>query len=328
MSIRLSICIPTYNRGAFIGQTIESITSQATDEVEIVISDNASTDNTEEVVRSYEQRFARITYFRWDRNMGADRNYLKVIELANGDYCWFMGSDDCVEDGGIAAVLDALKKYPGLAGISVNRNAYSVEMSKKISDRPADSGLLGRDTLFDSCEKFFPILGHYLGYIPAQVVNRKLWNKVVTLKDPTPYFNAYVHVYIIANMMKENPEWLYIHKKCVGWRSGNSSFLGGGIYKFLEMVVLGLERILQDVFGKGTIPYDGMMKHLSSVDVFYQILKAKLGGAPSQFLRKAFILCVRAYWRYPVFWLKTFPLFVVPRPLLQIAHLIYRGVKN
>lgn len=327
MSIRLSICIPTYNRGAFIGQTIESIICQATDDVEVIISDNASTDNTEEVVREYQQRFPRIIYFRWEKNMGADRNYLKVIELANGEYCWFMGSDDRVEAGGIAAVLEALKKYPGLAGITLNRNAYNVDMSQKIPDRPP-AGKLDHDKLFKSCDEFFPILGHYIGYIPAQLVNRELWNEAVRANDPTPYFNAYVHIYVIANMMKKNPNWLYIHKKCVGWRSGNSSFLGEGLYKFLEMVALGPEKILRDVFGRDTMPYNGMMRHLASVDVFYMILKSKLNNAPALFFRKSFILCIRTYWRYPIFWLKTFPLFVAPKPLLKIMHHIYRSVKT
>ena len=53
--IRLSICIPTYNFGEFIGATLQSIIKQATDEVEIVVVDGASTDNTAEVVRAFQR---------------------------------------------------------------------------------------------------------------------------------------------------------------------------------------------------------------------------------------------------------------------------------
>ena len=62
--IRLAICIATLNRGAFIGETLESIIRQATDEVEIVVVDGASTDNTEEVVRGFQQRWPRLNYLR------------------------------------------------------------------------------------------------------------------------------------------------------------------------------------------------------------------------------------------------------------------------
>jgi len=64
MSIKLSICIPTYNRAAFLGEALDSVIRQATDEVEIVVSDNASTDNTEALVREYQARFPRIRYHK------------------------------------------------------------------------------------------------------------------------------------------------------------------------------------------------------------------------------------------------------------------------
>src|SRR3989442_15786016 len=69
---KLSICIATLNRAAFIGQTLESIIGQATDEVEIVVADGASSDNTEEVVRSYQRRFPRLNYLRLEARGGVD----------------------------------------------------------------------------------------------------------------------------------------------------------------------------------------------------------------------------------------------------------------
>src|SRR6266540_7217485 len=190
MSIKLSICIPTYNRAAFIGRTIESVISQATEEIEIVISDNASQDNTEEIVRNYQQRSPRITYFRWQTNMGADRNYLKVVELAQGDYCWLMGSDDKVEEGGVGIVLNAINSYPALAGMSVNRNAYTFDLSSTITERPVAGGKIHGDCLFENTVDVFSLLGEYFGYLSGQIVNRKLWQNVLLEKAVTPYFNA------------------------------------------------------------------------------------------------------------------------------------------
>ena len=96
---KLSVCIPTYNRGEFIGQTIQSIidAAEGIDVTEIAVSDNSSNDNTREVIEYSRRKFPNLTYFCWDKNMGADRNFLKVVEIASGEYCWFMGSDDRAE---------------------------------------------------------------------------------------------------------------------------------------------------------------------------------------------------------------------------------------
>lgn len=331
MSIKLSLCIPTYNRASCIEGTLNSIISQATDEVEIIVSDNASSDNIAEIIRGYQQRFPRITYFRWDENMGADRNFLKTVELATGEYCWFMGDDDIIEEGGVAAVLEALSKYDDLAGITVNRYAYSPDMSHKISDRPVAGGRLNGDVVFTNYEESILLLGNYFGFASAQVFHRRLWNEVIGTDDPTPFialYPNYIQVYVILSILKINPRWLYLDRRCVGWRSGASSFKPSTVYENLEKVVKSHEKILIDLFGRGTPPYDSLMKTIANVDVRYAILKAKLKGAPTSFFFKALILCINKYWRYPVFWLKTFPLFMVPRPLLQIAHGIYRGVKS
>ena len=103
--VKLSICIPTYNRANFIEETIQSILSQATSEIEIVVSDNCSEDNTENIIRRIQKESNQITYFRWNENQGADLNYLKVVELAKGQYCWLLGSDDLLLPGSIDKIL-------------------------------------------------------------------------------------------------------------------------------------------------------------------------------------------------------------------------------
>ena len=82
--IKLSICIATFNRAAFIGATLDSIISQATEEVEIVVVDGASSDNTSQVMDEYKRRFPRLRYFRQETNGGIDVDYSKTVEFARG----------------------------------------------------------------------------------------------------------------------------------------------------------------------------------------------------------------------------------------------------
>src|SRR4051794_4708620 len=109
----LSICIATRNRAALIGATLESIVTQCTGEVEVVILDGASTDNTEQVVRLYQMRFPCVRYFRQDTNLGIDRDFASAVDLAEGEYCWLFSDDDVLKPGAVRIVLDALQgNYP------------------------------------------------------------------------------------------------------------------------------------------------------------------------------------------------------------------------
>src|SRR5574344_946053 len=84
----LSICIPTYNRADYLDKTIQSIVLQkefATfpDKVELVISDNASTDNTEEIVAKYLLKYTNVHYYK-NKNNIRDKNFPLVLSRASG----------------------------------------------------------------------------------------------------------------------------------------------------------------------------------------------------------------------------------------------------
>src|SRR6187431_1033846 len=109
--MKLSICIPTYNRAAYLPTALESILEQRSEEVEIAICDNGSSDSTPDVIVSYCQKHPRIRFWRFEKNVGADRCYIKAMEIAEGEYGWFLGDDDAIEKGGIQTVLSLLDRY-------------------------------------------------------------------------------------------------------------------------------------------------------------------------------------------------------------------------
>lgn len=88
----VSIITPTYNCAKFIGKTIESVLKQTYTNWEIVIVDDASTDNTEEIVKQYNDK--RIKYIKLKQNSGADVARNIAIEEAKGKYMAFLDSDD------------------------------------------------------------------------------------------------------------------------------------------------------------------------------------------------------------------------------------------
>ena len=104
----LTICIPTYNRGDLLKETLESIVQQATEDIEIVILDSGSTDNTSEVVKHYQRTNTRIKYHYNNVKRGIDVDMSATVEFANGEYCWLLSDDDPLVDNALETVKEAL----------------------------------------------------------------------------------------------------------------------------------------------------------------------------------------------------------------------------
>ena len=89
---KVSICIPNYNYGKYIGQTIQSILNQTYTDFELIIVDDASTDNSLEVIDSFKD--SRINVYENEKNMGMTANWNRCVDLATGDYITIFHSDD------------------------------------------------------------------------------------------------------------------------------------------------------------------------------------------------------------------------------------------
>lgn len=91
---RVSIGLPVYNGATYLAHTLDTILAQTYTDFELIISDNASTDETQAICEDYRQRDARIRYVRNKTNLGAAANYNHVFALARGDYFKWNGHDD------------------------------------------------------------------------------------------------------------------------------------------------------------------------------------------------------------------------------------------
>jgi len=107
----LSIAIPTYKRAAVLKkQLIDLIEKVRPHDIAIYISDNASPDNTQEVIEEMKAKYQFLYSNRNEKNVGADRNFEKVLKMSSSKYTWLFGDDDTIDDGGIEKVLKILDK--------------------------------------------------------------------------------------------------------------------------------------------------------------------------------------------------------------------------
>ncbi len=109
----LSLCIPTYNRASYLRDSIETIVSQdafQTGMVEIVISDNASTDDTEAIGMEYAKRYANVLYFRNEKNIFND-NFPLALSRGNGTLRRLCNDTLLFREGSLGRMCDVVKRY-------------------------------------------------------------------------------------------------------------------------------------------------------------------------------------------------------------------------
>ena len=104
---RVSIGMPVFNGERYVARAIESALNQDFEDFELIISDNASTDGTEDICREFQKADSRITYVRHPRNIGAAKNYNYVFSIADGEFFNWLAHDDILLPRFLSECLNA-----------------------------------------------------------------------------------------------------------------------------------------------------------------------------------------------------------------------------
>ena len=113
---KLSILVPTFNRAEKLARLLQSIDGELArsglaDQVDVLVSDNASTDSTPQVLATFKPAAYRLSTFRQPENVGMDRNMQSLYERAASEYIWFFSDDDILLPGAVAKVLEVLRFF-------------------------------------------------------------------------------------------------------------------------------------------------------------------------------------------------------------------------
>ena len=194
MPVFISVIIPTYNRADILESTLNKILNQDLSQIEIIISDNCSTDHTSEVVKSH--RSSIIKYYKNDKNQGYTFNYLNCIDLATGKYLLISSDEDIPFVKDILNLLDYYEEY----SIKLFCGNSEIQPNKKIIDR---NGFVSQ--IYSPGIKTLKDRGFFNSYIFAGVFESNsiditnLWEEYS--KPGFGYLNVYPQQYIVNQML-------------------------------------------------------------------------------------------------------------------------------
>lgn len=307
----LSIAIPTYNGGRTIKECILSFINQIDSNVEIVISDNCSTDNTPQVISELQLSFpGKIRYHRNAENIGMDRNFDNAVRIANGVYVWILSDDDIVVDS--QAVQKILKVVDGRIDLG------SIFANYENKDVP-----ILRDYTEVNGDQYFEITQFKNTLISSTIVNKKIWSEL----DLTSYYGTYwTHIgyliyanskyksAIVCSELVNQIKYLMAERR---WGQ-NGTFYNVGLNLALIYSKLSSLGYSKETCDKALLyTYDKL---------FWNIVLGKAFGLKIRM--KDIKLCIAIYGRFISFWIFYLPLSFVPTSIFAKSLDFFRFVKR
>ncbi len=169
----VSICIPTYNSDKYIHETVSSLLNQCYDNIEIIISDDCSTDSTLQIINQYED--VRIKIYTSTKNQGIEKNWNKALQKCSGDYIKMIGADDVLENDCIEKQLKILQNDPSISLVSSYKNIINAKGKRILSIKfPWKTGKTnGIKAVRASIKKGTNIIGEPgIGMFPAKILQK------------------------------------------------------------------------------------------------------------------------------------------------------------
>ncbi|BBI33988.1 glycosyltransferase [Cohnella abietis] len=225
----LSICIPTYNRSANLDRCLHSILTQIKTgtPVEVLVSDNASTDDTPEVVRRYAARYPFVKYSRNSENIGADRNIYHVMRLAQGTFIKMQGDDDYCVEGTLMPLIDVVRNHSdcGIIHIHTHNNDRRVYTA-------------------EGAQAFLSSTAIMSTFISGMILRKEDLEQV---EQPDLFLDSsFNQMYLQYAILTKNPKFCVVNWSMFHFEGNQPSG-----YNFGEVVIRSYQSILSHFIGKG-----------------------------------------------------------------------------
>jgi glycosyltransferase involved in cell wall biosynthesis len=317
----LTIAIPTYNRRILLENALNSLEKINFSDVEILISDNCSTDGTDLFIRSYMGRYPRIKYYRNSENIGPDKNFLNCLEKATGEFVLLLSDDDMVDSDTFENLYYYLKSIPETIGIVILNSRIIGDKKEKTYFK--NSGY--HTFCHEENHAFFNKIGIMLTFISTIVFKKKFFNMI---SDKKKFLKTnLVQTGIIFQIATLSGVGTAIFPDTVIVSTLNCS----GSYNFYDVFISSWKKVLFSEENLSYIPksklqsiYSMTLKHyIFSWIILFKTEKQKftfVGGFRWRHLRDIFA--------YIVTWTKIIPILIMPAFLVKTLYILFSKKKS
>lgn len=204
----VSICIPTYNGEKAIAQTLDSLiknvnSAKISAEIEIVLTDDCSSDNTFSILEKYANEHEYIKIFKNEKNLGMDGNFRQAALNSSGKFVWFSGQDDIFLAGSISHILDVITGNESLGIIYVNYSQYDEDLARNICDSMFHEQVynskeidFNHNLFFKNGAEYFKFFTDAPTFLPATVMRRQYWLNTNTDEFVGTHYIQYANILI------------------------------------------------------------------------------------------------------------------------------------
>lgn len=221
----LSILIPTYNREEYLMKNLNILLSQINEEIaekiEIIISDNCSDDNTFEKLLELKEKNEILKISKNEKNIGADKNFYKLIMESQGKYLWLFGDDEFLLEKGLEKVIYYLEKEKNIGLFHIKNS------SKK------------NFLIYEDKVKYMKKVNYKISFITGHIFNREMLEENIDYEEFLDSFLIQEMFYfqVIKNAAKNA---VIVDKIFTTDRADN---IGG--YKLFEVFAINQNKILK-----------------------------------------------------------------------------------
>lgn len=222
--ILLSVCIPTYNRVDVLKETLPKVIDfidKSIYDIDIIISDNASQDETENYIKSLNSEY--IKYFKNSENVSADENFYRVLKCADGEYSILLGDKHYIIEQNFNELLKILNDFKYFAVVT-SAKGRDIKIKSKVYENPV---------------LFMKDLGWHYTLLSSVVFSKRIINNF----DVTTYkWNNFIHHFMLTQyLFNNNSEVLWFNKEILqavpmvssGWISSSVEIFGRNWSKYI-----------------------------------------------------------------------------------------------
>lgn len=317
--ILLTIAIPTYNRSKYLDLCLAQIWKQLRERqlpIEILVSDNNSTDDTREVIGRYQTQGFELRYLSNQTNIGPDRNFIQCLQAARGKYFLLFGDDDVFLDGSIEKLVKVLQT--GDYGVVFMKSFGFTEdvcLSKPHSKQQGYR-------IYEDLVEYLREVHYWVTFISANIINRTLIDKRINLEEFVDTCLLQLSWTLPAILRSERN--VVMHDVMFAARADNS-----GGYALCQVFGVNFNRIF-DVFinlGYDKRYFDIINRKLLTSFFPYHLLK--LRSSDNHFANEEYLEVLKPVFRgYSQFWLFTVPIIKLPLGLAKGWFLAMRVINK